>query len=140
MLCCAQSFSCVWLFATPGTSMWILQARILEWVDMPSSRECSQPRDGTQFSCTATGILYPLSHQGSMWIYIGSLLRKIREKNISYPNPPELHSFKWYNSILRKHLILRKLKVKMPEKVSLPPPLPFSSVFKRSIPQTAMRE
>ena len=31
-------------------SMEILQARILEWVAMPSSRSCSQPRDRTQVS------------------------------------------------------------------------------------------
>ena len=34
-------------------SMEILQARILEWVPMPSSRGSSQPRDRTQVSCTA---------------------------------------------------------------------------------------
>ena len=31
-------------------SMGILQVRILEWVAMPSSGECSQPRDRTQVS------------------------------------------------------------------------------------------
>ena len=31
----------------------ILQARILEWVAMPSSRASFQPRDQTQFSCIA---------------------------------------------------------------------------------------
>ena len=36
-------------------SMGILQARILEWVAMPSSRGSSQPRDGTQVSCIADG-------------------------------------------------------------------------------------
>ena len=43
--CCAQSLSCVRLFATPCAvthqaplSMAILQARMLEWVAMPSSR------------------------------------------------------------------------------------------------------
>ena len=36
-------------------SMGILQARILEWVAMPSSRGSSQPRDRTQVSCTAGG-------------------------------------------------------------------------------------
>jgi len=30
-----------------------LQARTLEWVAMPSSRESSQPRDQTQISCIA---------------------------------------------------------------------------------------
>ena len=33
--------------------MWILQARILEWVAVPSSRGSSQPRDQTQVSCIA---------------------------------------------------------------------------------------
>ena len=34
-------------------SMGILQARILEWVAMPSSRGSSSPRDRTQVSCIA---------------------------------------------------------------------------------------
>ena len=53
--CSDQSLSPVWLFATQRTvahqaprSMGILQARILEWVAMPSSRGSSQPRDRTQ--------------------------------------------------------------------------------------------
>ena len=33
----------------------ILQARILEWVAFPFSREYSQPRDWTQVSCIAGG-------------------------------------------------------------------------------------
>ena len=36
-------------------SMGILQARILEWVAMPSSRGSSQPRDQTQISRIAGG-------------------------------------------------------------------------------------
>ena len=54
---CAQTLSCIWLFETPWTvahqaplSMGNLQARILEWVPMPSSRGSSQPRDWTQVS------------------------------------------------------------------------------------------
>ena len=35
--------------------MGILQARILEWVAMPSSMGSSQPRDRTQVSCIAGG-------------------------------------------------------------------------------------
>ena len=57
-------FSWVWLFVTQwsykslqGSSVHeILQARILEWVAMPSSRGYSQPRDQTRISyisCTA---------------------------------------------------------------------------------------
>ena len=35
--------------------MGILQARILEWVAIPSSKGSSQPRDRTQVSCIAGG-------------------------------------------------------------------------------------
>ena len=58
------SVSCsvhVWLFAThdccsPGSSVSrILQARILEWIAIPSSRGSSQLRDWTQVSCIAGG-------------------------------------------------------------------------------------
>ena len=57
-----ESLIRVRLCATPWTvalqaplSMGILQARILEWFAMPSSRGSSQPRGQTQVSCTAGG-------------------------------------------------------------------------------------
>ena len=76
MLCCAKSLSHVWPFATLWTvahqallSMGILQARILEWVAMPSSRGSSQPRDWTQASHIAGGVFNWLSHQGILgWV------------------------------------------------------------------------
>ena len=37
----------------------ILQARILKWVAMPSSRESSQPRDWTHISCFAGRFFTP---------------------------------------------------------------------------------
>ena len=41
-------------YSLPGSSdHGILQARILQWVAIPSSRGSSQPRDQTQVSCTA---------------------------------------------------------------------------------------
>ena len=53
-VCVLSHFSCVQLFATlwtVGASVHgILQARILEWVAMLSSRGFSQPRDRTQVS------------------------------------------------------------------------------------------
>ena len=64
-LCCAWSLSHVQLFVTPWTvacqaplcqaplSMGILQARIQEWVAIPSSKGSSQPRDQTHVSCIA---------------------------------------------------------------------------------------
>ena len=61
MLCCAV-LSCVRLFKTPWTvvrqaplSMGILQARILEWVSMPSSRGSYQPRNRIGVSFIAGG-------------------------------------------------------------------------------------
>ena len=55
-----KSLSHVWLFATSCTvacqtppSIGILQARMLEWVAMPSAGECSQPRGWTQVSLIA---------------------------------------------------------------------------------------
>ena len=57
MLCGAESLSRVQLFATPWTvahqaplPMGILQATILEWIAMPSSRGSSQARDQSQVS------------------------------------------------------------------------------------------
>ena len=54
----AQSRSTLRAHQAP-LSMGILQARILEWVAMPSSRGSSRPRDWTQVSCTA-GVLHSL--------------------------------------------------------------------------------
>ena len=53
-----KSLTGVRLLATPwtppGSSVHgVLQARILEWVAIPSSRGSSWPRDRTPFSCTA---------------------------------------------------------------------------------------
>ena len=43
-------------YSLPGSSVHgILQARILEWVAVPSTRESSQPRDQTQVSHIAGG-------------------------------------------------------------------------------------
>ena len=57
-MCVLSHFSCVPLFATLGAIAsvhGILQAKTLEWVAMPPSRESSQPRDRTCVSCTAGG-------------------------------------------------------------------------------------
>ena len=46
----------------------ILQARILEWVTFPFSRESSQPRDQTQVSCKQADSL-PAEPQGKLFIF-----------------------------------------------------------------------
>ena len=59
--------SLVWLFARPWTILVheVLQARILEWVAVPFSRESSQPRDWTWGLLHYRQILYQLSYQRS---------------------------------------------------------------------------
>ena len=55
----------------------ILQARILEWVDVPSSRGSSQPRDQTHFSYVSCMGSLPLAPSGKPihpYIYHLSLL------------------------------------------------------------------
>ena len=69
---CVQALSRVRLFVTPWTvahqtllTIGILQARILEWVAMPSSRKSSWSRDWISVSCMSRRILYHLTHQES---------------------------------------------------------------------------
>ena len=69
VIVCVQSLqSCLTLcnpmdYSTSGSSTrGILQARILEWVAIPSSRGSSQPRDQTGVSCTEGRFFNHLSH------------------------------------------------------------------------------
>ena len=82
--CVLSCFSCVWLFATPCSPLvpsvpGILQARILEWVAVPSSRGSSQPTDHTCISgvsCTGRRILHLLCHSTTWYIFLYSLIFK----------------------------------------------------------------
>ena len=52
----------------------VLQARILEWVAMPSSRGSSRPKDQTHVSCFGRQVLHPLSHLGSpLYLYLPTM-------------------------------------------------------------------
>ena len=76
MFCCSVVKLCdPWTVACQTVTLWtvalqtplsmgILQARILEWVVMSSSRGSSQPRDWTQVFCT-TGRFFNVWAQGS---------------------------------------------------------------------------
>ena len=71
-----KSLSRVWLFATLWTvacqaslSMGIFQARMLQWVAMPSSRETSQSRDGTWVSYISGGF-FTIEPPEKLCIYI----------------------------------------------------------------------
>ena len=54
-------------YSLPGSSVpGILQARILEWGVMPSSRRSSWPRDQTHVSCIGRQVIYHWNHLGSL--------------------------------------------------------------------------
>ena len=75
--CCLVTKSCLTLCdpmdcSLPGSSvLGILQARILEWVAISSSRGSSPPRDRTRISCIGRGTL-PLSYVGRLESILGS--------------------------------------------------------------------
>ena len=56
-------------------SMGILQARILEWVAMPSARGSSQPRDQTQVSRVAGGFFTISATMGQEWSSLAGVSR-----------------------------------------------------------------
>ena len=77
LVCALSHFSRDLPFVTPWTvarqaplSLGVLQARILEWVAMPSSRGSSQPRDRTQVSSFAAPQADSLSTEppGRPWV------------------------------------------------------------------------
>ena len=66
---CAQLYDPMHCSPTGSSFHGILQARILEWVAMPSSRGFSWPRDRTHvsyISCTSRQVLYHWYHLGSL--------------------------------------------------------------------------
>ena len=71
----------------PGSSVHeLLQARILEWVAMPSSRESSPPRDGTHVSyvsCIGRWVLYH-------WRYLGSPVLSMKSESQGAQSCPTL--------------------------------------------------
>ena len=63
LLICAQLSADAMDCSPPGSSVpGISQARILEWVAIPFSRGCSQPRDQIQVSYIGRQATLPLSH------------------------------------------------------------------------------
>ena len=69
MCMCANSLQMCPTLCLPGSSLHrILQARVLEWVAMPSSRGSSRPRDQTRVSyvsCISRQVLYHRHNLGS---------------------------------------------------------------------------
>ena len=71
----------------PGSSVrGILQARIVEWVAIPFSRESSQPRNRTHISCTA-GRFFTPEPRGSPYQYLESNKFIETKQNGGYQGP-----------------------------------------------------
>ena len=83
---------CVTLRTVAGQaplSVGILQARILEWVVMPSSRGYSRPRDWTRvsyISCIGRRILYHECHLGSPLSLVSELILSRAEHGMVMPH------------------------------------------------------
>ena len=95
-LLCLVSQSCLTLCDTMDLqaplSMGILQARILEWVAMPSSRGSSRPRDQSQVSLTEGGFFTSWANREapliSMFPYKSRLGRRLPFSLLSLLDPP----------------------------------------------------
>ena len=113
-VCGTCMISHVRLFATPWTvacqaplSMDILQARILEWVSISSSRGSSPPRDWTCVSCIGRLILYHWAtwesqhEKGNTQVW--------EEQKVSYKINPRRN--------MLRHLLIKVTKIKDKEKI-----------------------
>ena len=101
VLCCASSLSRVWLFVTPWTVahqahlfMGILQAKILEWVAMPSSRGIFPTQGLNLVLLHYRWIFYQLSyHKSLITLYIYIIIIKLFYYKILLLNYLLLKSF-----------------------------------------------
>ena len=58
----------------------ILQARILEWIAIPSSRGSSRPRDWTQVSCIASRFFTVWVTRGTCYVWVNAKQMKWDER------------------------------------------------------------
>ena len=95
----------------PGSlSMWILQARILEWVVMPFSRGSSQPRDWTQVSHTAGGFFTIwVTKEAYSSLFTNSILA-FKNKFKSHSSGKSLQVFSCYPTSKKKKKWRRRRK------------------------------
>ena len=78
----------------PGASVHgIFQARILEWVAIPSSRRSCQPRDRTQASCTGGGFLTIWATREALKALVKAIKKKkdtLSDNSWYFPSPGNL--------------------------------------------------
>ena len=97
----------------------ISQARILEWVAIPSSRGSSQPRNWTHLP-HCRWILYQLSHKGSpkSWLHKSAQERKFNcsQSRVNKIKSDITESWYWF-ILLMETLEISKLKIKKHVKI-----------------------
>ena len=106
-------------YSPPGSSVHeILQARILEWVVMPSSRESSCPRDWTQVSCSSciAGWFFTSQLPGKPNLFLTSnFFFKKENFNVSIDDSQSVKALSWFNiclecTVYRTHLNFKALE------------------------------
>ena len=63
--------------------MWILQARILEWVAMPFSRGAFWPRNWTRVSCIAGRFFTSWATREALFLFLYYLLLKLHKPRVT---------------------------------------------------------
>ena len=87
--CCPVMSNSLWphgLYPVRLLCLWDSQARILEWVAIPSSRGSSWSRERTYVSCIVRQILYEPSHVGSPKEAPNSVISELEDTEIMWPD------------------------------------------------------
>ena len=87
----------------------ILQARILEWVAIPFSRESSQPRDQTHVSCISRQILHAWTASEARLSWRQPLKQATNHKLVSVLGMKNKRNYSAKNSLAVQWLVLRTL-------------------------------
>ena len=106
----------------PGSSVHgILQARILEWVVIPSPRGSSQPRDWIHISCIDRQVLYHLGSPVLSLLLLLSHFSRVRlcvtPQSVAHQAPPSWDS-PGKNTGVGCHFLLQCMKVKSESEVA----------------------
>ena len=114
----------------PGSSdHGIFQARILEWVAMPSSRGCSKPRDRTRVSSTAGKFFTILATREALWMGTPSPDPGRPSYSSTKPSTPKEQWTLWARRALKSHLVSKSPGAGVPTSYLLPQSPPTYSTL-----------
>ena len=105
----------------PGSSVHgIFQARILEWVAMPSSRGSSKPRDRTRVSSTAGRLFTVLATREALWMGTPSPDPGRPSYSSTKPSTPKEQWTLWARRALKSQLVSKSPGAGAPTSYLLP--------------------